>query len=217
MIVHIATMGDSSTLVDGYNYHKNIDKFYILTSKEFSKNIPKLDTKIILKNIDPFKVESTINMVIQIVENEKDSDIYINVTGGTNAMAAGALSAAYYTGTKAYYVLNDKKLKKKIPLKNKIIELPVPNIPYLRKLKKKQLYWLFKLNKKIIESKVDSITQKQLAEGRKPQVLTSHIRSLEKVGLIKINKEKGHRNLSLTNEGRLFVGWYGNFKYMKHI
>ena len=80
---------------------------------------------------NPFHIDDTLEEIIKIIYDELEDEsiinkeIAINVTGGTNAMAAAAILAATMRGTKAYYVLDQWK---NTGQKSYVEELPVPSI-----------------------------------------------------------------------------------------
>ena len=63
--------------------------------------------------------------IVSKEENVLRQEFAINVTGGTNVMASGAILSAMLLGTKAYYVLNREKNPGQ---KSYVEELPIPSI-----------------------------------------------------------------------------------------
>ena len=98
--------------------------------KELQSAYPRL--KIKLKTIDSaFVIDPTMDAISEIIHKEKDDDhasvpseFTLNITGGTNAMAAATMISATWYGTKAHYVLepqtddpNDKQYVLDLPVK----------------------------------------------------------------------------------------------------
>jgi ribosomal protein S8 len=83
--------------------------------KDLQSAYPRL--KIKLKTIDSaFEIDSTMDAISEIIHKEKDDDhasvpseFTLNITGGTNAMAAATMISATWYGTKAHYVLEPQK------------------------------------------------------------------------------------------------------------
>jgi len=190
MKILISTFSNSESLKVAYKEIKP-DKLILLTSKEFSNKAKafKIKNKTII--INPFNVIDVLEKIIHSVNISKD-EIIINITEGTNAMASGALSAAFYLGIKAIYISN-----------NSIIEIPIPHIGYQCQLNKTSKELLLKLAK--ITECNQTITQTQIASGTIPQRLTSPIRILHKYGLISKAKEEGRNLIILTQSGRILA------------
>ena len=88
--------------------------------------------KIKLKSIDSaFEIDPTMDAISEIIHKEMDdgnallkSEFTLNITGGTNVMAAATMISATWYGTKAHYVLepqtddpNDKQYVLDLPVK----------------------------------------------------------------------------------------------------
>jgi hypothetical protein len=82
--------------------------------KDLQSAYPRL--KIKLKTIDSaFVIDPTMDAISEIIHKEKDDDhasvpseFTLNITGGTNAMAAATMISATWYGTKAHYVLEQQ-------------------------------------------------------------------------------------------------------------
>jgi CRISPR locus-related DNA-binding protein len=233
MNVHIALIGKTmEPILKGFQYY-GIDRLYLLHSQDtkefpFRKTAEEVKRRLAdvgfgdvsLIEINPFDMNNIIESIIRIVEKEKQSSIYVNITGGTNLMAGAACSASFFVGAKAYYVLDQSKLPKNSPLQNQIIELPTPKIPYARTLQKTQMEILNKL-----AQYNGSSSNRQLHYELKisPQKLSYNIRELETKGFVTTNrgweKQKMHKGkpirevdrrilaVSITNAGRLVASW----------
>lgn len=154
---------NENIIIDAIRYFK-CKKIFFITSKEFEYNAIKLqklypEKDIRYECIDPFKQEE-VEKICSIIKREREScnrgdTIRINITGGTNYMAAMALDAAY----KAAFIENNKKIKcmpyymhKKEKVKEDgdvVTEIPLPNIIY--SLTDEQIRILKHINKKIEE------------------------------------------------------------------
>jgi CRISPR locus-related DNA-binding protein len=233
MNVHIALIGKTmEPILKGFQYY-GIDKLCLLHSQDtkefpFRKTAEEVKRRladvgfgnVFLIEINPFDMNNIIKSIIRIVENEKQSSIYVNITGGTNLMAGAACSASFFVGAKAYYVLDESKLPKNSSLEDQILELPTPKIPYARTLQKTQMKILTKLMQHN-----GTASNRQLRHELKisPQKLSYNIRELETKGFVTTKrgweKQKMHRGrptidvdrrilaLSITNAGRLVASW----------
>lgn len=188
MSIHIITLGTNiSLLTSSLKHFKNIEKVYILTSQKISlKN--KLFKQIIVNQNNSSNI---ISAIINIWELESDKNIYINITGGTNAMSSGALLGAYYTGSKAYYLS-----------KNNVLMLPVPSISIISFFRKNKVLKQFFYD--LRSQCPDSIYQKQIKSIKKPQVISRYLKILEQNGLIKTELIGREKLVFITNIGKLF-------------
>ena len=151
MVVHIAPIGRETKHVEEWLREVTpVTKIWLIHSKKkdgnvnFNKHAKDFEKK--LKNdyagveveqylIDnPFGIDDIMDAISDIVSIEENNvnsrqDFAINVTGGTNAMAAGAILQAMLLGTKAHYILNRDKNPGQ---KEYAVELPIPSIGILR-------------------------------------------------------------------------------------
>jgi CRISPR locus-related DNA-binding protein len=225
-MIHIALIGKTKEpVLEGFRHYGNISKLYLIHSKndiQFRFENLARDVKIslgkigfsdvILVRIDPFDMNDVVEKILNIIKNEFETCI-INVTGGTNLMAAAASAAAFISGSEAYYVLDRNKTK----LKNLIVELPIPKIPYANTLQKTQIIILKKINE--YDGHVSNTLIRQ-SLNLSPQKLSYHITELEKKNLIKIKNgweyinDKGKKTIDkrkividLTNSGKLLSNY----------
>lgn len=140
MTVHIALLGKTKEpVLIGYRHYTGIETLYLLhspNSKEFGFRDVALGIKnslesigfrqVKLKEIDAFDMMSVISAIIEISRAETEQRLLINITGGTNLMAAAGCTAAFIVGAKAYYVL-DTRISADIE-KSPIIEVPIPRV-----------------------------------------------------------------------------------------
>jgi CRISPR locus-related DNA-binding protein len=233
MDIHIALIGRTmEPILKAFQYY-GMDKLYLLHSQDtkefqFKKTAEEVKRRLAdvgfgnvsLIEINPFDMNNIIGSIIRIVEDEKQSSIYVNITGGTNLMAGAACSASFFVGAKAYYVLDQSKLPKNSSLQDQILELPTPKIPYARTLQKTQMKILTKL---LQYDGTASNRQLRYELKISPQKLSYNIKELETKGFVTTKrgweKQKMHRGkptreidkrilaLSITNAGRLVASW----------
>ena len=121
-----------------------------------------------IKLINPFTSNSyslIIEEIIKFVKKEKtDSEIFINITGGTNLMSSAALTAAQLLGVNAYYVLKSNNNK------GSIINVPILKITLKDALTAKQRH-VFKTIQREIKKK--GLIKKEKNGKKKSQVSIS--------------------------------------------
>ena len=149
MVVHISPIGRETKHVEEWLREITpVSKIWLIHSKkkdgdtDFANDARDLEKK--LKNDyagiqvekytieNPLVMDDTMDAITDIVSKEEDvlrQEFAINVTGGTNVMAAGAILSAMFLGTKAFYVLNRKKNPGQ---KSYVEELPIPNIGIIK-------------------------------------------------------------------------------------
>jgi len=221
MDIHIALMGKAQEPVLKGILAYPVDKLYILhssDSKEFKYEQAAQDIRkklitsglneVELVRISPFDMRDVLGSIIEIADREKSSNIFVNITGGTNLMAAAACSAAFYISAKAYYVLDQTKLPRGTSLKDQVIELPIPKVPYIRNLPKKQMDILAELSRKNGLAKSGDL---RIRLRLVPQTLSYNLKILESKGFIATSRgtsrDKRELTVSLTESGRLAASW----------
>ena len=148
MTVFIAPIGTHPDFVKTWLKEKGSDvtKLWLIHSpvgrEDFPKKAKKLaselkkvyDIEIKLKIMsDAFTIDPVMDAITEIIyQEEKDEpmsrqEIVINITGGTNIVAAGAMNSATYYQTKCHYVLQrqdddpkNKKLVREVPITPKL-------------------------------------------------------------------------------------------------
>jgi hypothetical protein len=92
------------------------------------------------------QMNSCMNGVINTILEKVDLENFIlhQHQWRTNVMAVAACSAAFFVGAKVYYIHGKRGVDNS---ENKVIELPVPNIPYYRTLSKSELAVLKTIDK----------------------------------------------------------------------
>lgn len=207
MVIHISLIGrNPGHIWAGLKELIPSEKLYLLhsanTEKEKFADIARKTKKEVEKNfcetvlikINAFDMMNVWNIIDKIVidEMKKDTmlnlrDFAINVTGGTNMMAAAATVAATLTGCRAYYV-HDTRIKS--GRKKYTEELPIPPINIIRSLSNSYQKILQTISNSIFEFKGQkqegAIRNKVLQEKLKirPSTLNSAIKELKKRGYI---------------------------------
>ena len=220
MTIFIAPIGVSVDHVKGWLAEESsgVTILWLIHSKKSPKyDFPKIAKKLVkdlesaynrieikLKIIDSaFEVDPTMDAISQIINEEcnEDTDLTnrdftLNITGGTNIVAAATMISATWHGTKAHYVLEPQKNDPKS--KKYVIDLPIKSIG-IAKTKGPQLDYLQIIaeSKYFIENIPDgieakiikgSITRKNLLE--KVEAEAKKKASSEKLKKINSSKKK---------------------------
>ena len=196
MKIFISPIGKTTEHVKGWlaEESRGVQILWLIHSKKGKTDFPKIAKKlktdlksayprlkIKLKSIDSaFEIDPTMDAISEIIHKEMDdgnallkSEFTLNITGGTNVMAAATMISATWYGTKAHYVLepqtddpNDKQYVLDLPVKTlgtartKDIQLKI-----LKEINDSE-YWIANtpegISKKDRETIKGSITRKEL-------------------------------------------------------
>lgn len=227
MHIHIAsTGGRTENIQTGFNAVSSVDKLYLVYSnqrkhsaEDLQKNFTKIGVECIIKGVSGFDFQEIVDVIYEIYGenvNEKNLRYTINITGGTNLMAAAICSTAFFINAEIYYVMYDREKEKNgIPqdsVEERVKRIPVPKIPNVNGLRS--------ATREILEYILDNdgpdLTSVKVADafGYSRQALKHHTDILKKEGIIEIEKwTKNNRlsRISLTQEGRMVAGWIKNF------
>ena len=128
MKIFISPIGKTTDHVKGWlaEESRGVQILWLIHSKKGKTDFPKIAKKlktdlksayprlkIKLKTIDSaLEIDSTMDAIAEIIHKEMDdgnallkSEFTLNITGGTNVMAAATMISATWYGTKAHYVL----------------------------------------------------------------------------------------------------------------
>jgi len=167
---------------------ESFDKVIIFTSNKYVARAKKLLKKFQGKvyEVDAFDLQSLMQSIGNVIATLK-GNIVINITDGTNLMAAAFLCTSYYQGFRTLYVSE-----------NNILEMPVPKLKkyFLTKTAK---YWLNKINGLMREKRKkglpEILTAKEISYNTRK--LSRPLRLLEKAGLIKTNYHHRFKKIPL--------------------
>ncbi len=216
MHIHIANIGKQpEPAINGVRGIGNIDIIYLLYSKKFileaentQKSFINLGYRCEIVQVGGFDFQEIVDKIYDIYNyhNEKNTDFSINITGGTNLMAAAACSTAFFTGAKIYYLLYDPENPDQ-PLSERMVEVPTPKIPDVDHLKDHEKSIIKILNENGV------VNNSTIAEslGMSRQLCGRYIHNLEDMGLVEttINgKDRRYRQVKLTREGRMISNWF---------
>ncbi len=85
----------------GTKFQESIDKV--------TESLSNFKVEVIPEYISGFDFQEFVNTIYRIYERENGKGVTfsINITGGTNLMAAAACSCAFFIGATIYYVMDD--------------------------------------------------------------------------------------------------------------
>lgn len=216
MHVHIATAGQAvEPVIKAFNAIPGIDKVYILYSKVYGESALELESffgkamvPVALRPINGFDFQNIVDNIYAIYQAEhgKGVEFSINITGGTNLMAAAACSCAFFVGAKIYYVLRDPEKT----AAEQLVQIPTPRTPNLEKIKGKTAAILGFILKKSQRGEDVRSSDIGKAFDVDKQNSSYHLGVLEGEGLIERVTDPNDRRVKLvrlTSQGRLVASW----------
>ena len=222
MHVHIATIGNRiEPVTKGINaISPGIDRLYLLASERFRESAERvadicrdLQIEVEIRNVSGFDFQEIVNAISSIHEENDGRGVLfsINITGGTNLMAAAACSSAFFFGATIYYVKWDPEGS----MADQLEEIPVPNVPNVSAIKGKTREILIHILEETEAGR--SVSNSDVSKRFDIQKQNSgyHLRVLESDGLIVRERDpadRRHNILTLTRQGRLIAGWMRSHK-----
>lgn len=216
MNVHIVPHGRAISHVKrGLRAYSGADKIYLLTSDEFEDEGNELATdlgefgyEVESRLIDAFDLRSVVDTIVSIAKQHPGDDLYINITGGTNLVAGGATSSAFFIGATPYYVLKPQGGTEDI--NDLVKELPAPSQPLTFEIEGLQRDLLVTLADWADKGKTDVI-MREIGEalGESAQKVSYHVGQLEERGLVERQASGRAKHVYLTDVGRLYLQWTG--------
>jgi len=208
MNLHIATLGkEIGHIMSSFKEFK-IEKLLLITSKDFEDRAKEIQEKVGYFNIitdivyiDPFHSTSYVEIITKIFEyvknQDKEYELFFNITGGTNLMSSAALTAAQFIGGSAYYVIKGKQ-------RDEFITIPIIKISLKDSITEKQKKILDIVYREIKKNgKIKNLNKFSEDYGLYKQKLRFYIQQFEKLNLIKIDKSSREHTLELTETGEL--------------
>ena len=227
MHIHIASVGGGTdNVIIGFNAVSSIDKLYLIASRQRKHSAEDLEKRMVKLGFDchtivvsGFDFQEVVDAIYWIYgENvdRKNVRYTINITGGTNLMAAAACSTAFFIKAEIYYVMYDRdkaeRGEEQDPIDERVIQIPTPKIPNVNGLGSRTREIL----EYILDNDSPDLTSVEVAEafGISRMALKYHTDVLKREGIITVEKwERNNRlsRISLTQEGRMVAGWIKNF------
>ena len=219
MHIHIAMMGKVTEPVTKSFQALGYDKLYLLASSRYQESIEIVtetlkvfNVPVEVRYISGFDFQEIVDEIYRIYESENDRSVTfsINITGGTNLMAAAACSCAFFIGATIYYVMMGEG-----PVKDQVVPIPTPKTPNLAAIKQDTrdlLRFIFDES-----SKGNPITTNSLMDrfGRSKQSINQKLNILRGEGLVENGSgigpngrpDRRYRTIVLTRQGRLIASW----------
>jgi DNA-binding transcriptional ArsR family regulator len=209
MSTHIATLGENTAhVLTAYRELKGWTTIHLVTSTRYQKNAEELSELFkqlgvvtVIHIVDPFAhdaLDTTTTVMIDIVRSAKD-EVSFNITGGTNLMGAIALSCAYFTGSRAYYILDPSKSED-----HPVVELPIPRINYADSITSRQYDVLSAIGSHSPEP-IRSVGELAAHLGYTSQRLLPHLNNLERMNLITIDRSGRNHGIRITRSGLIML------------
>ncbi len=216
MKVHIVPHGRATIHVKrGLRDYASVDKVYLLTSDAFEDEGVELESELAEFGydveshlIDAFDLRSVVDTIVGIAKEYPDDDLFINITGGTNLVAGGATSSAFFIGATPYYVLEPQDDDE--DLDDLVMELPAPTQPLTFEIEGLQRDVLVTLGKWDEQGR-RGVIMREIGEelGESAQKISYHINQLETRGLVEKRTAGRSKNIYLTDVGKLYLRWTG--------
>jgi DNA-binding transcriptional ArsR family regulator len=212
--VHIIPHGRAISHVKrGLRAYSGADKVHLLTSDAFeSKGIElKADLEefgydVDAHLIDAFDLRDVVDTIVTIAKGHPGDDLFINITGGTNLVAGGATSSAFFIGATPYYVLEPQDGSEDID--ELVLELPAPTQPLTFEVDGLQRELLVTLGNWDAKGRT-GVIMREIGEalGESAQKVSYHVDQLEERGLVERRPSGRTKHVYLTDVGRLYLQW----------
>jgi DNA-binding MarR family transcriptional regulator len=216
MKVHIVPHGRATIHVKrGLRDYASVDKVYLLTSDAFEDEGVELESELTEFGyeveshlIDAFDLRSVVDTIVGIAKEYPDDELFINITGGTNLVAGGATSSAFFIGATPYYVLEPQDDDE--DLDDLLMELPAPTQPLTFEIEGLQRDVLVTLGKWDEQGR-RGVIMREIGEelGESAQKISYHVNQLETRGLVEKRSAGRSKNTYLTDVGKLYLRWTG--------
>lgn len=216
MNIHIVPHGKTTSHIKrGLRAHGSVDKVYLLTSKvfedvgqELQQELSEFGYEAEVHLIDAFDLRSIVDTIVTIAKQHGDDELFINITGGTNLMAGGATSSAFFIGATPYYVLEPQDGDENID--DLVMELPAPTQPLTFEIEGLQREVLATLGTWDEHGRANVIMREIGEElGEAPQKISYHIDQLQGKGLVETKLSGRTKKISISDVGRLYLRWTG--------
>ena len=221
MHVHIATVGKATEpVIKAFNAIPGIDKVYLLSSDRFPESRDMLLSFFRMamvsaesRTVGGFDFQEIVDTIYSIREAEGGRGVRfsINITGGTNLMAAAACSCAYFVGADIYYVQWDDTK----PASEQLVQIPVPRTPDMRRIKGTTRDVLGYILERADREAPVTAGEINAEFSLSKQNGNYHLRVLRDEGLIEVTRgvevngkvDNRQNAIRMTRQGRLVASW----------
>jgi hypothetical protein len=190
-----------------------VDRIYLLTSDAFEtegeqlkEDLEEFGYEVESDLIDAFDLRNVVDTIVSIAKRHTEDEVFINITGGTNLVAGGSTSSAFFIGATPYYVLEPQTGDEDIS--DLVMELPAPTQPLTFEIDGLQRDVLTTLGLLDEQGRTDVIMREigdELEEAA--QKISYHIGELEKKGLVESDLTGRTKEISISDVGRLYLRW----------
>ncbi len=222
MHIHLAMLGEKlEPVVNGVRGIPDIDRICIIYSKRFNEQANTVQETFAAMGyscsiypVSGFDFQEIVDIIYQIYGDfsSKDAEFSMNITGGTNLMAAAACSTAFFTGASIYYVMFDKANPDQ-PIKERLILVPTPKIPDISQLSDRSKEILKFIN----DAPTGEVTNTDIADEFKIHKVIAgrEVKRLQEDGLVEVTKsfekesglDRRYNTIRLTRDGKRFASW----------
>ena len=234
MHIYISSMGGRlGSLPEVYNKISMVDKAYVIMDHDF-KHSGEKKAKDFFNNclipceiifVDGKKdfrgVVDAVRTIATEYKGRNDVRYSVNLTGGTTLMSSALCYSSFFLGAETYYVMYDKNKeienKPQDPLDERIIKIPITNVPDVKHLGKTTrkvldtiIKYYFPINR---DDKPDEpLTYHVLMEstGLSRSDIGYHLGVLRKKKIIELKDKEENRNFTeiiLTEDGLMIKSW----------
>lgn len=214
MKVHIIPHGRNTTHVKrGLRAYPGADNVCLLTSnafleegRELRQTLEEFGYTVDQTQIDAFDLRSVVDSIVSIAQEHTGDELFINITGGTNLVAGGATSSAFFIGATPYYVLEPQDGDE--DLNELVMELPTPTQPLTFEIDGLQREVLVTLGEWENSGRTDVI-MREIGEHleESAQKISYHVDQLDKRGLLEKTTAGRSKKIHLTDMGKLYLRW----------
>jgi CRISPR locus-related DNA-binding protein len=216
MNVHIVPHGRDTTHVKrGLRSYSATDKVFLLTSdafeeegQELEQDLKEFGYEVERQLIDAFDLRSVVDTIVSIAKQHPADELFINITGGTNLVAGGATSSAFFVGATPYYVL--ERRDESTSVDDLVMELPAPTQPLTFEIEGLQREVLETLGE-WDEQNRSGVIMREIGDelGESAQKVSYHVDQLEERGLVERRASGRAKRVYLTDVGKLYLQWTG--------
>ncbi|MFC3957631.1 DUF6293 family protein [Halovivax cerinus] len=214
MSVHIVPHGRATEHIHrGLRAFGSVETIYLLTSdaflstgEELSSDLDQFGYEVHRRTIDAFDLRDVVDTIVNIAKENPGKEMYINITGGTNLVAGGSTSSAFFIGATPYYVLEPQNGEESID--DLVMRLPTPKQPLTFEIDGLQREVLTIVGRWDQQGRT-GVIYRDIGEelGETPQKISYHVNRLVDHGLLETENEGRSKQVYLTDMGRLYLSW----------
>jgi len=214
MSVHIVPHGRATEHVTrGLREFQGVETVYLLTSDAFldeggalRSDLERFGYEVKQRTIDAFDLRDVVDTIVSIARNNRNQDLYINITGGTNLVAGAATSSAFFVGAGPYYVLEPQTGEESTA--ELVKRLPTPAQPLTFEIDGLQREVLRTLGEWEDNGRRGVIMREIGNElGEAPQKISYHVNKLADQGLVELRSDGRTKQVYVTDVGHLYLSW----------